>query len=262
MNPAPSGDSSEWQLRVELIDGLLKFRANDSWDVNWGGSTFPNGTAVMEGPDIPVTAGEYNIYFNSFTGAYNFVQILVYDRIGLVGAGTPTMSWDVDFFLTQDPNDENVWTYNSIDLDGEVKFRADSNWTVNWGETAFPTGIGTQDGPNIPVPAGTYGIVFNSASGEYSFQDPLSTKDVLNPSSVLAFPNPASDVLNIDMSATDIRGEVHLNVFDINGKLILSDVQHADNIMKLQLGGLQSGYYTLHISNDKYIIGKKFVIAR
>lgn len=255
-------DSSLWTLRIVLTDGEAKFRANDSWDVNWGGGDFPSGIATRDGPNIPVTAGEYIVTFNSITGEYEFRLLIVYDRIGLVGSGTPLMSWDIDFFLTQDPNDENVWYYNSIDLDGEVKFRADSNWTVNWGATDFPTGIGTQDGPNIPVPAGTYGIVFNSATGEYSFQDPLSTKDVLNPSSVLAFPNPASDVLNIDMSATQIRGEVSISVFDINGKLVITDTQHADSIMKLKVGALQSGYYTLHVSNDKYIIGKKFVIVK
>jgi starch-binding outer membrane protein SusE/F len=255
-------DSSQWSLRIILTDGEAKFRANDAWDVNWGSGDFPTGIATRDGANIPITAGEYLVTFNSITGAYNFKEIIVYDRIGLVGSGTPTMSWDVDFFLTQDPNDENIWYMNSIDLDGEVKFRADSNWTVNWGATGFPTDIGTQDGPNIPVPAGTYGIVFNSATGLYVFQDPLSTKDVLNPSSISVFPNPASDMLHVDMSATAIRGEVNLNVFDMNGKLVLSDKQHADEQINLRVAGLQNGYYTLHISNDKYIIGQKFVILK
>jgi hypothetical protein len=172
------------------------------------------------------------------------------------------MSWDVDFFLTQDPNDENLWYYNSIDLNGDVKFRADSNWTVNWGAVDFPNGIGTQDGPNIPAAAGTYGIVFNSATGEYSFQDPLSTKDVLNPSNVSVFPNPASEMMYVDLSATEIRGAVNLNIFDINGKLVISQIQQADGQMKLNVSDLQNGYYTLHISNDHYIIGKKFMVVR
>ena len=258
-----SGDSSEWQLRVELIDGELKFRANDAWDINWGGADFPTGVATLDGPNIPVTAGEYNIYFNSFTGEYNFVEILVYDRIGLVGSGTPTMSWDVDFFLTQDDADENVWYLPSITLNGEVKFRADSMWAVNWGATDFPEGVGTQDGPNIPVPSGTYGITFNSASGEYVFGEPIvSTKDILNPDRILAYPNPASDQLNIDISGLDLNGTLTLNVFDINGKLLLSDNQQADDILRLNVSNLQNGYYTLHISNDKYVIGKKFAVVK
>lgn len=259
---APSGDSSEWVLRVELLDGELKFRANHDWAVNWGGATFPSGVATLDGPNIQVVAGEYNISFNSFTGEYNFQQILVYDRIGLVGAGTPTGSWDVDFFLTQSETDENVWYLDNIDLNGEVKFRADSMWTVNWGATDFPMGIGTQDGPNIPAAPGTYGIIFNSATGEYNFTDPLSTKDILNPSSVNAYPNPTSETLNIDISETNLSGKISLNVFDINGKLVLSQVKEASNILQLGVHSLQTGYYTLHISNDSYIIGKKFAVVK
>lgn len=255
-------DSSLWTLRIVLTDGEAKFRANDSWDVNWGSGDFPTGIAIRNGANIPVTAGEYIVTFNSITGFYNFSLLVVYDRIGLVGAGTPLMSWDIDFFLTQDPNDENLWYYPSIDLNGEVKFRADSMWAVNWGATDFPAGIGTQDGPNIPAAPGTYGITFNSATGEYLFGEPLATKDVLDPSKISAYPNPANETLNIDISAIALRGKVNLNVFDMNGKLIISDVRQANAIIQLGVAGLQNGYYTLHISNDKYIIGKNFVIAR
>jgi len=256
-------DSSEWSLRVVLTDGLAKFRANHDWVVNWGSGDFPSGTGVQDGPEIPVTGGEYRVTFNSFTGVYNFVQIIVPDRVGLVGAGTPIMSWDIDYFFNQSATDENVWTLNQINLDGNVKIRADSSWTINWGAVDFPTGIGTQDGPNIPVPAGTYGITFNSNTGEYIFSDPLtSTKDILDPSSISAYPNPAKDVLNIDLSAVNMQGKVHFNVFDMNGKLVLTDAQEANTIMKLGVASLPNGYYTMQITNDKYIIGKKFVILK
>jgi hypothetical protein len=263
MNRVDTDDSSQWELRVVLTDGYLKFRADNDWAVNWGSGDFPTGVGELGGADIPVTAGEYLILFNSFTGAYTFTEIVVPDRVGLVGAGTPLMSWDIDFFLTQDPLDENVWTYASIDLNGEVKFRADSMWDVNWGATDFPEGIGVQLGPNIPVPAGTYGITFNSNTGHYVFGPPLtSTKDVLNPDNIHVFPNPASASLNIDLSATNMRGEVNLNVFDMHGKLVMSEVQHVNPQMRLNIASLQDGYYTLHISNEHYIIGKKFVVLK
>ena len=53
--------------------------------------------------------------------------------------------------------------------EGEVKFRQDNDWSANWGSYAFPSGLAYQDGPNIPVPAGTYNITFNRTTGEYSF---------------------------------------------------------------------------------------------
>ena len=43
---------------VTLTDGLIKFRVNNAWDINYGGS---NGTLAPGGSDITVTAGTYNI---------------------------------------------------------------------------------------------------------------------------------------------------------------------------------------------------------
>src|SRR4029079_13286317 len=37
------------------------------------------------------------------------------------------------------------------------------------GNTDFPKGVGTQDGPNIPVRAGMTHVTFNSATGDYYF---------------------------------------------------------------------------------------------
>ncbi len=260
----PNSDSSLWQLRIELTDGELKFRADNDWAVNWGAGDFPTGTAVRDGANIPVTAGEYLITFNSFTGFYNFVLIVVPDRVGLVGAGTPTGSWDVDFFLTQSEDDENIWTYQSIDLNGEVKFRADSAWAVNWGSADFPVGVGTQDGPNIPAAPGTYGVTFNSNTGEFTFGDPLtiSTQDILDPSSIKAYPNPADNVVNLDLSDARLTGEVVLNVYDMHGKLVMTDKQIVSEHMKLNVAALQNGNYSLMISNDQYVIGKKIVVLR
>lgn len=49
-----------WNLTIELTDGEIKIRANDGWDINWGGSieepTFNAG-------NMAVTAGNYSIKF-------------------------------------------------------------------------------------------------------------------------------------------------------------------------------------------------------
>ncbi|MEO6131502.1 MAG: SusF/SusE family outer membrane protein, partial [Saprospiraceae bacterium] len=260
----PNGDSTDWQLRVVLTDGELKFRANHDWAVNWGSGDFPTGIAVRDGANIPVTAGEYWIYFSSLYGNYGFVEIRVFSSVGIVGTATPNASWDNDVFMTKDANDENLWKLASGDFTtGEAKFRAEAAWTTNWGSTDFPTGVGVQDGPNIPVSAGTYGVTLNSSTGEYAFGDPLSaTHELLNPASVQVYPNPAVEKLTIDLSATQIRGKVNLKVYDMTGKQILSEVQQGSDLMNLNVASLPTGHYTLQITGDKYIIGKKFAIAK
>ncbi|MBK8428639.1 MAG: hypothetical protein IPL27_23005 [Lewinellaceae bacterium] len=73
--------------------------------------------------------------------------------------------------MEQDPTDPAVWRLRIILTDGLAKFRADNDWAVNWGAGDFPSGIGTQDGAEIPIPAGEYKVTFNSTTGAYSFEE-------------------------------------------------------------------------------------------
>ena len=69
-----SVENHDWYLmKVTYEDTELKFAADNSWDVNWGSNTFPYGVGVGNGPNIPVAAGTYNVFFNDILGTYNFV---------------------------------------------------------------------------------------------------------------------------------------------------------------------------------------------
>jgi type IX secretion system substrate protein/SusE-like outer membrane protein len=253
-------DSAVWKLRIELADGEAKFRADDDWAVNWGAGDFPSGTATRDGANIPITAGEYNITFNTTTGDYDFVEIFVYDTVGLIGTATPFGDWDNDVDMTKTEENENVWVIESVDLvDGEAKFRVDHDWAINWGAAEFPAGTGTQDGPNILITGGTYKVTLNSATGEYSFDPPTSVQDLLDDSAIALFPNPTNDVLNINMDVAELTGKIRLAVIDMNGRLMLYDTQLSTSQMSMDVSTLPAGNYFLQISNDKYIIGKRFV---
>ena len=63
-----------WYIQgIELVDGFAKFRANDAWDINWGSETPVSGQTTAGGPDIPVTAGTYDVWFNTLDGRYIFI---------------------------------------------------------------------------------------------------------------------------------------------------------------------------------------------
>jgi hypothetical protein len=149
---------------ITLKDGEAKFRANDSWDTNWGGTDFPKGIGTQNGPNIKVKAGTYNVVFKPSTGEYEFKVGI--SSLGIIGSATPG-GWDRDTDLTR--NDDGTYSGILGLQEGEAKFRINDAWDTNWGAATFPTGTGTQGGPNIKVTAGLYLITFNPATGSYSF---------------------------------------------------------------------------------------------
>ena len=71
-----SVENHDWYLmKVTYEDTELKFAADGAWDVNWGNSNFPYGIGTQNGPNIPVKAGTYNVFFNDILGTYNFVSV-------------------------------------------------------------------------------------------------------------------------------------------------------------------------------------------
>lgn len=163
-----------WTGTITLTAGEAKFRANDSWDVNWGSNTYPSGNGVGNGANIPVSAGTYFVRFNDATGEYSFMKT---DRtnpfatIGIVGFATTGSDdgWNSDKDMIQNPANPYKWSKIITLFEGNGKFRADDGWDVNWGATSFPGGIGVQNGADIPMKAGTYFVTFNSGTGEYYF---------------------------------------------------------------------------------------------
>jgi hypothetical protein len=152
----------------------MKFRENADWTNNWGAVDFPSGTGTIGGPNIPVTYGSYLVSFNCLTGAYNFQATC--GEIGIIGEFN---GWAGDEWMTRNMASPDDWTSililtaaSDANSDGivELKFRADAEWTFNWGGPDFPSGIGTIGGANIPVPVGSYLVTFNCATGAYNFQ--------------------------------------------------------------------------------------------
>ncbi len=75
---------------------MLSFISQMSQLQHGGGTTFPSGTAVENGGDIPLTSGYYNITFNKNTLAYSF-QVA---PVTLIGNGISGGNWTTDVVLT------------------------------------------------------------------------------------------------------------------------------------------------------------------
>lgn len=70
-------DPHLWSIvNVSLKAGEFKFRANNSWDNNWGTNSEYFGTATKGGANIPLTSEwTYDIYFNDATGDYTILPV-------------------------------------------------------------------------------------------------------------------------------------------------------------------------------------------
>jgi hypothetical protein len=119
-----------------------------------------------------------------FALIFSFYAMSQCGQVSLIGEFN---GWADDEFMVRDPVDPAIFSaflsLNSADdTNGdaivELKFRENADWTVNWGDVGFPSGTGTLNGPNIPVPVDTsttsttdYYVTFNCSTGEYFFQD-------------------------------------------------------------------------------------------
>lgn len=182
-----------FQLTVEFSDGFVEELsrsplASASYTItqNDSATLVPNGSGTFTVSGIftkvdqafanTLSPGKYffNVQATDSKGNVSkkhikFEIIKDFDFIGLVGNSTPG-GWDNDTRMTRDAANPALWVINSIVLtNGFAKFRANGNWTVNWGATGFPSGTGTQGGPDIPITAGTYKVSINITDGKYSF---------------------------------------------------------------------------------------------
>lgn len=222
---ANSSDPHQWTLGLELSQGEIKFRANNSWDVNWGGSSFPSGTGVLGGANIQVpAAGFYLITFNDVSGAYKFDA--AYHTVGLIGSATAT-GWNASTPMTRSATDPHSWTLADIVLSqGEAKFRANDDWADNWGGSSFPSGTGVKNAnDNIPVPAGEYTVTFNDATSEYRFIPIYQSVGIVGNATekgwdvstpmVKGADNHTWTLTNTKLTAGDVKFRVN-NTWDIN----------------------------------------------
>ncbi len=111
-----------------------------------------------------------------------------FPSIGILGDAFGGWSDDLDLVTLDGETYAGVF----VAIDGPAKFRQDNDWAINWGAAEFPSGIGTQDGANIPVTAGSYLVIFNRTTGAYSFQtsfDVTYRVDVTNYTTAPISPN-------------------------------------------------------------------------
>jgi len=148
---------------VTLRDGEIKFRQDNKWDVNYGGT---GGTAEKGGGNIAVKAGTYRITFD-LNGLKYTVEPY---SLGLVGDATPNGWGDKpDTPLIYDPTSD-TWKAVIALTNKSLKIRLNNDWAVNYGDKGAD-GVLDAGGDNIAIPAaGTYLVTVDFKTMKYTVE--------------------------------------------------------------------------------------------
>lgn len=221
---------------VALTTGDIKFRQDNSWTNNWGGSTWPSGSST--GGNIPAVGGNYNGTFNKITGDYSFTL----NTIAIVGSGVGGWPNDpqVDANVLNTTNGVDYTLNGLVVTNGETKFRENNGWSTNWGGGGFPTGSG---GGNIATTAGTYNLTFNRISGVYDFGTNLGVNK-FDTASFKAYPNPTKTSWSITSGNDDITS---VRVYDILGKSVYAKTTSSKEVT-VNAADLSKGVYFAKVS--------------
>lgn len=165
-----AGDANGWATNDYLAgeDGVhftgfmflnqngFKFCTQPEWKgTNYGANFDTAGDAA----NITMTeaAGYYKVDVDLETKSYVLTPITT---IGIIGSASPN-GWDSDVDMTYVPYNAETkelgyWEIKDVPFtSGEIKFRANDDWAINWGGD---TNALTQGGDKISVDAGTYDI--------------------------------------------------------------------------------------------------------
>ena len=175
-----AGDANGWATNDYLAgeDGVhftgfmylnqngFKFCTHPEWKGTNYGADF-NTAADAANITMTEEAGYYKVDVDLESKSYVLTPITT---IGIIGSASPN-GWDSDVDMTYVPYNAETkalgyWEAKDITLaSGEIKFRANDDWAINWGGDVNAL---TQGGGNISVDAGTYDIKLYAWANGYA----------------------------------------------------------------------------------------------
>ena len=175
-----AGDANGWN-QIDVLNGDDGVHFTGYMYLNQNGFKFctqPNRDGTNYGADFNTAGDAANITMTEPAGYYKVdvdlsaktYTLIPITTIGIIGSASPN-GWDSDVDMTYVPYNAETkelgyWEAKDITLaSGEIKFRANDDWAINWGGD---TNALTQGGDNISVEAGTYDIKLYAWANGYA----------------------------------------------------------------------------------------------
>lgn len=197
------------------------------WYSNDGGATWLNKEGNL--PDLPVKAILRN--------PLNAEEVIVGTELGV---------WYTNNFSATSP----TWNQSYNGMSNVKVMDLDYQITTGFPNT-FPSGAAA----TYNVYAATYGRgVFSGTFKEAT----LSAGDNILTKGIKLYPNPSNGVVNI--SLPNYSGNLDINVFDLNGRKVLSNSGDFTSEKSINLSGLQSGVYIVKLEGDNLSYSEKVIL--
>ncbi len=165
-----------WDLKAWRSDDVGNWDKAIGTEVDGDGSAagklITAGAQAFQSPE----AGFYTLTVNFDELTYTWTKLenqtpTEYTNISLAGDFN---GWGDTELARQNEGNLHNWYIRGLEVSaGGIKFKANLDWGTNWGADVNidqkSYGVGTQDGPNISISAGTYDVYFNDITGRFVF---------------------------------------------------------------------------------------------
>ncbi len=162
----------------------------------------------------------------------------------------PELQLEVDTVI----NDFNFQTVGAVFIDVQGSLPPYTySWLLNGQEVSTDQNISN-------IPAGDYTVIVTDDNGctisqNVTVDNTSSTKTPELLSEIKVFPNPTSGQLNVLLPDDLVDQELFLQVFDLTGRRVMEFTSAQDKQVRLSLGELSDGLYSLviRVGNDQTI---------
>ena len=156
-----------------------------------------------------------------------------------------------DYFTIERSVDAYKWNEVGV-IAGEGN--TNTQVTYNW----------TDDNPFNGV--SYYRLAQTDYDGTTKRFDPIAVSCESSVTGYSVYPNPANDILNIDIELTSYQGnDVEIEIVDINGRVIQSQNAQLDrgyNHLEVDLSEIPSGLYMINFAGTKNYIKESSIIKQ
>lgn len=235
-----------WTLQMQVVEpGFGGGGALESWNIEFCSTFEPNNPFIVINDTLRLPPNaRNNITINELEvqDTDNAPAELVYTLVSLPAHGDLTLSG----VALEVGN-----TFSQLDIN-ELRVLYEHNGDDNLTDSfTFVVQDGT--GGFLPVQQGNILIDANATT---------STDELLNAASVRIFPNPAHDLLNVQLAALP-KGMLTISLYNVQGQELLRErFETAADILQVNTSALPSGMYFVTLRSEAGAITKKVSIQR